>query len=68
MIIPGFLGCNTLSNAKACSSLIATEEHFLKIFEKPMLKQHFPQVSSHREEVPIEAVKEHMRDEGIEMR
>jgi len=40
-------------------------EHFSEVFEKTKAEA---AGIFHREEVPIEAVKEHMRDEGIETR
>ena len=43
-------------------------EHFSKIFEKTKAETALAAGIFHREEVPIEAVKEHMRDEGIETR
>ena len=68
MILPGFLGCNTLSNAKTRSCLTATGEHFSEAFEKTDVETALAAGIFHREEVPIVAVKEHMRDEGIETR
>jgi len=44
-------------------------EHFSKIFDKTKAEAALAAGIFHREEVPIEAVKEeHMRDEGIETR
>jgi glutamine amidotransferase/cyclase len=43
-------------------------EHFTEVFEKTKAEAALAAGIFHREEVPIEAVKEHMRDEGIETR
>ena len=43
-------------------------EHFSEVFENTKAKAALAAGIFHREEVPIEAVKEHMRDEGIETR
>ena len=43
-------------------------EHFTEVFEKTKAGAALAAGIFHREEVPIEAVKEHMRDEGIETR
>jgi glutamine amidotransferase/cyclase len=43
-------------------------EHFAEVFEKTDVEAALAAGIFHREEVPIEAVKEHMRDEGIETR
>jgi glutamine amidotransferase/cyclase len=43
-------------------------EHFSEVFEKTDVEAALAASIFHREEVPIEAVKEHMRDEGIETR
>jgi len=43
-------------------------EHFSEVFEKTDVKAALAAGIFHRKEVPIEAVKEHMRDEGIETR
>jgi glutamine amidotransferase/cyclase len=43
-------------------------EHFSEVFEKTDVEAALAAGLFHREEVPIEAVKEHMRDEGIETR
>ena len=43
-------------------------EHFSEVFEKTDVEAALAAGIFHREEIPIEAVKEHMRDEGIEMR
>ena len=68
MILPGFLGCNTLSNAKFRSCLTSTGKHFSEVFEKADVEATLAAGIFHREQVQIEAVKEHMEDEGIEMR
>jgi len=41
---------------------------FFEVFEKTDVEAALAAGIFHREEVPIEAVKEHMRDEGIETR
>ena len=43
-------------------------EHFSEVFEKINVEATLAAGIFHREEVPIEAVKDHMRDEGIETR
>ena len=43
-------------------------EHFSEVFEKTKAEAALAAVIFHREEVPIDAVKEHMKDEGIETR
>ncbi len=43
-------------------------EHFSEVFEKTKAEAALAAGIFHREEVPIEAVKEHMRDKGIETR
>jgi imidazole glycerol phosphate synthase subunit HisF len=43
-------------------------EHFSEVFEKTKAEAALAAGIFHREEVHIEAVKEHMRDEGIETR
>ena len=43
-------------------------EHFSEVFEKTDVEAALAAGIFHREEVPIEAVKKHMRDEGIETR
>jgi glutamine amidotransferase/cyclase len=43
-------------------------EHFSEVFEKTDVEAALAAGIFYREEVPIEAVKEHMRDEGIETR
>ena len=43
-------------------------EYFSEVFEKTDVEAALDAGIFHREEVPIEAVKEHMRDEGIETR
>ena len=43
-------------------------EHFTEVFEKAKAEAALAAGIFHREEVPIEAVKEHMRNEGIETR
>ena len=43
-------------------------EHFSEVFTKTDVEAALAAGIFHRKEVPIEAVKEHMRDEGIETR
>ena len=43
-------------------------EHFSEVFEKTDVEAALAAGIFHREEVPIEAVKDHMKDEGIETR
>ena len=43
-------------------------EHFSEVFEKTKAEAALAAGIFHREEIPIEAVKDHMRDEGIETR
>ena len=43
-------------------------EHFSEVFEKTKAEAALAASNFHREEVPIEAVKEHMREKGIETR
>jgi glutamine amidotransferase/cyclase len=43
-------------------------EHFSEVFEKTKAEAALAAGIFHRKEIPIEAVKEHMRDEGIETR
>jgi len=43
-------------------------EHFSEVFEKTDVEAALAADIFHREEVPIEAVKEHMRERGIETR
>ena len=50
------------SNGAGC------EEHFSEVFEKTNVEAALAAGIFHREEVPIEAVKDHMRDKGMETR
>ena len=43
-------------------------EHFSEVFEKTKAEAALAAGIFHREEVPIESVKDHLRDEGIETR
>jgi len=43
-------------------------EHFSEVFEKTDVEAALAAGIFHREEVPIKAVKEHMRDRGLETR
>ena len=44
------------------------KEHFSEVFEETDVEAALAAGIFHREEVPIEAVKEHMRKKGIEVR
>jgi len=50
------------------SSGAGCEEHFSQVFEKTDVAAALAADIIYREEVPIEAVKEHMREKGIEIR
>ena len=50
------------------SSGAGKAEHFSEVFEKTDVEAALAAGIFHREEVPIEAVKKHMREEGIETR
>jgi len=50
------------------SSVAGKVEHFSEVFEKTKAEAALAAGIFHREEVPIEAVKEHMRERGIETR
>ena len=56
----------TVSIPVIASSGAVKVEHFSEVFEKTKAEAALAAGIFHREEVPIEAVKEHMRDEGIE--
>ena len=43
-------------------------EHFSEVFQKTKAEAALAAGIFHRREIPIEAVKEHIRDEGIETR
>jgi len=43
-------------------------EHFSEVFQRNKAEAALAAGIFHREEIPIEAVKQHMRDEGIETR
>ena len=43
-------------------------EHFSEVFERTDVEAALAAGIFHREEVPIEAVKDHMREKGIEAR
>jgi glutamine amidotransferase/cyclase len=43
-------------------------EHFSEVFEETDVEAALAAGIFHREEVPIEAVKDHMREKGIETR
>jgi len=43
-------------------------EHFLEVFEKTDVEAALAEGIFHREELPNAAVKEHMREKGIETR
>ena len=48
------------------NTILKYVEHFSEVFEKTNTEAALAAGIFHREEVSIEAVKEHMRDEGIE--
>jgi glutamine amidotransferase/cyclase len=50
------------------SSGVRKVEHFSDVFKRTKAEAALAAGIFHRDEVPIEAVKEHMRDEGIETR
>ena len=50
------------------SSGAGCEKHFSEVFEKTDVEAALAAGIFHREEVPIEAVKDHMREKGIETR
>ena len=50
------------------SSGASKVEHFSEVFEKTKAEAALAAGIFHREEVPIEAVKQHMREKGIETR
>jgi glutamine amidotransferase/cyclase len=54
--------------AVIASSGAGKVEHFSEVFEKTDVEAALAAGIFHREEVPIEAVKEHMREKGIETR
>ncbi len=59
---------NNVSIPVRASSGADKVEHFTEAFAKTKAEAALAAGIFHREEVPIEAVKEHMRDEGIETR
>ena len=59
---------NNVSIPVIASSGAGKVEHFSEVFEKTKAEAALAAGIFHREEVPIEAVKQHMRDEGIETR
>ena len=59
---------SSVSTPVIASSGAGKVEHFSEIFEKTNVETALAAGIFHREEIPIEAVKEHMRDEGIETR
>jgi glutamine amidotransferase/cyclase len=50
------------------SSRTGKVEHFSEVFEETKAEAALAAGIFHREEVPIEAVKEHMKERGIETR
>ena len=50
------------------SSYTGKVEHFSEVFEKTYVEAALAAGIFHRKEVPIKAVKEHMREKGIETR
>jgi glutamine amidotransferase/cyclase len=59
---------DSISIPVIASSGAGKVEHFSEVFEKTKAEAALAPGIFHREEFPIEAVKEHMRDEGIETR
>jgi glutamine amidotransferase/cyclase len=59
---------NNVSIPVIASSGAGKVEHFSEVFKKTKAEAALAAGIFHREEVPIEAVKDHMRDEGIETR
>jgi glutamine amidotransferase/cyclase len=53
------------SNLNSGDTIHNYEKHFSEVFEKTKAEAALATGIFHREEIPIEAVKEHMRDEGI---
>ena len=59
---------NNVTIPVIASSGAGKVEHFSEVFEKTKAEAALAAGIFHREEVPIEAVKEHMREKGIEKR
>jgi len=59
---------NNLSIPVIVSSGVGKVEHFSEVFEKTDAEAALGAGIFHREEVPIERVKKHMREKGIEAR
>jgi imidazoleglycerol phosphate synthase cyclase subunit len=59
---------NNITIPVIASSGAGKVEHFSEVFEKTDVEAALAAGIFHREEVPIEAVKEHMREKGIETR
>ena len=59
---------NNVTIPVIASSGAGKVEHFSDVFEKTDLKAALAAGIFHREEVPIKAVKKHMRERGIETR
>jgi glutamine amidotransferase/cyclase len=58
----------TTGNLNSSSNGAGNVEHFSEVFEKSNSEAALAAGIFRREEVPIEAVKEHMRERGIETR
>jgi glutamine amidotransferase/cyclase len=58
----------TVSIPVIASSGAGKVEHFSEVFEETDVEAALAAGIFHREEVPIEAVKDHMRERGIETR
>jgi glutamine amidotransferase/cyclase len=59
---------NNVTIPVIASSGAGKVEHFSEVFEKTKVETTLAAGIIHREEVPIEAVKRHMRENGIETR
>ena len=59
---------NNISIPVIASSGAGKVEHFSEVFQKTRAEAALAAGIFHREEVPIEAVKEHMREKGLETR
>ena len=59
---------NNVTIPMIASSGAGKVEHFSEVFKKTKAEADLAAGIFHRKEIPIEAVKEHMRDKGIETR
>ena len=57
-----------VSISEIASSVAGKIKHFSEVFEKTDVEAALAAGIFYREEVPIQAVKEHMREKGIETR